>query len=195
MANQKNKVGGDISHIAGNVRFGDNDIQIHTDGGPPIPKELTVRVPRLDPQAIIGREADLVKLHESLFTRGQVVVVNGLGGIGKTTLVQAYLTKYYEEYQHLAWVFQGSDNLPGEFVNTAGLIDSLHIESDGRDASQLFAAIVMGLKAIEGKPNLLVIDNAEESLSGYIHLLPGQPHWHLLATSRAAIEGFQPQHL
>jgi tetratricopeptide (TPR) repeat protein len=52
----------------------------------------------------------------------------------------------------------------------------------------LFNEVLLGLKTLTGKPNLLLIDNAEASLSQYIDRLPNQPNWHLLVTSRENIE-------
>jgi GTPase SAR1 family protein len=195
---KKNTVG-DLNNV-GNARIGDevhmgNEVHYHSAPATGYPKELTLNLPRTNPDEIIGREADLVQLHENLHGQKKVVLVNGLGGIGKTTLAQAYLTKYFDEYKHLAWIVQGSDDLPGEFVNTAGLLRALRIEAGGKDARQLFEEILMQLKAVGDPPNLLVIDNGERSLGDYLHQLPGQPQWHVLVTSRETIKGFHLQPL
>ena len=153
------------------------------------PKELTLNMPRIDPDEIIGREPDLNNLHLLLSGQKRVVVVNGLGGIGKTTLARAYLKKYYDEYHHICWITQLSEDITRDFVNTPGLMSNLAVEMANLDPADLFNAIIGKLKGISGRPNLLIIDNAEDSLSEYLDILPSQPSWHLLVTSRVEIMG------
>lgn len=155
-----------------------------------LPKELTLAMPKTHPKDIIGRDKELDNLHELLSTDKRVVVVNGLGGVGKTTLAQAYLSKYYDEYHHIGWIAQSSDNIASDFINAAGLLDHLSIAAKGTDIEELFNQLIGKLKDIPSRPNLLIIDNATESLEKYFDILPTQPHWHLLVTSREKIEGF-----
>ena len=154
------------------------------------PKELTNALPKTHPDEIIGREEDLKSLHDLLCNNKRVIVVNGLGGIGKTTLVQAYVSKYYEDYAHIVWITQGSENIINDFLNAEGLLKNLEIEIPNPEPQQLFSEVIRKLKAIAEKPNLLVIDNAEQSLKQFKDLLPSQPNWHLLAISREEITGF-----
>ncbi|GAA4395895.1 hypothetical protein GCM10023187_03370 [Nibrella viscosa] len=129
-----------------------------------LPKELTLTLPKTHPDDIIGRENDLDELHTLLQTQKRVVVVNGLGGIGKTTLAQAYLHKYYDDYHHIAWITQGSDNLAAEFLNTAGLLENLGIDTAQAEPDAIMAEIFRKLKGVPDTPNLLTIDNAEASV-------------------------------
>jgi hypothetical protein len=125
-----------------------------------------------------------------------VVLVNGLGGIGKTTLVQVYISKYYDVYEHIAWITQSSENIINDFIIADGLITNLKVETVNKDTEQLFKEIIGNLKAVEEKPNLLIIDNAEQSLKHYKDILPGgHRNWHLLITSREQITGFYPKPL
>ena len=162
---------------------------------PHTPKDLTARIPTIPLDKIVGREEELADLHTRLFSHKQVVLVNGLGGIGKTTLAQAYLSKFYDAYQHVAWVGQVSDSFLNDLVNTEGLCHSLRIGTEGKDLEGLFQAIIMELKALDGQPCLLVIDNADASLARYYDYLPRQPQWHILATSREQIQRFEEKKL
>lgn len=197
MAKQKNIVG-DL-HNVHYARIGD-EVHIHL-AEPSFPKELTLNIPRTHPNDIIGREADLEQLYTSLHAEKRVVVVNGLGGIGKTTLAQAYVSRYYEEYQHIVWITQDSEDVARDFVNAAGLILNLGLEvmvartGAGAGTQPLFEEIIRKLKTISDHPNLLVIDNGERSLRRYKDLLPGQPRWHVLVTSREVITGYHRQPL
>ncbi len=149
-------------------------------------KELTF-LQTINPQNIIGREKDLEKLHQLLNDEKQVVVVNGMGGIGKTTLAAAYAFKYYEEYQHIAWVTQNEKDFAIDLVQNEQLIQSLNIDSTGKDPGALFSEIVSALNKIDAKPKLFIIDNAIPSIEQRLNQLPGQPNWHLLVTSREKI--------
>ena len=161
-----------------------------------IPKELTSKIPKVHISEVIGREKELEELRSLLFDNKHVVVVNGLGGIGKTTLAQAYMSLYYNDYQHIAWVSQSSDNsFINDFVNTEGLKENLNIKVETEDLQRIFESILKELKALPQKPNLLLIDNAESNLSNLIDYLPHQPNWHLLVTSRESIERFYMKEL
>ena len=112
-----------------------------------------------------------------------------MGGIGKTTLAAAYAFQYFDYYEKLVWITQSQDDIANDFIQNADLIQSLQIDTEGKQPDQLFGAILHALRNIEERPKLLIIDNALESLEQYIDLLPSQPAWHLLVTSREKIEG------
>ena len=154
------------------------------------PKELTNSLPKTQPGEIIGRKEDLKVLHDLLYNDQRIVVINGFGGIGKTTLARAYISEYYEDYMHIVWITQVSENIINDFINAEGLLQNLEIKAANPEPQQLFSEVIRKLKSITERPNLLVIDNAEQSLKQYKDLLPSQPNWHLLVTSREEITGF-----
>ena len=158
---------------------------------PKLPKGLTVLMPTVNLKDVIGREEEIGELHQSLFESKQVVLVNGLGGIGKTTLSQAYLTKYAEKYQHLAWITVGGTSLESDFINAVLLDKTFGIKTEGKELTDIFHEVLYDLKALETQPNLLILDNADATLSNYYDKLPQQPNWHVLVTSREHIEGFE----
>ena len=162
----------------------------------PFPKELTLFIPRIDPGIVIGRDQELHEVHDLLFGRNQhVLVVNGMGGIGKTTLAQAYISKYLHEYAHVAWITQLTGDIVGDIASATGLSENLQIAQKDADSETLFYEILRRMKSIPGVPNLLILDNVDEDLTAWKDFLPGKPHWHLLATSRKHIEGFYPKEL
>ncbi len=157
------------------------------------PKELTLQMPRLKKDKIIGRIKELTDLRTQLFEKQQVVLMNGMGGIGKTTLAQVYLDTNYKDYQHIAWISKSSDSnkVTDDFIQATGLIDQLKIDPAGKDTNQLFTAIILQMKAMKevaDKPCLLVLDNATEDLANYADQLPA---WHILITSRKKIAHFE----
>ena len=194
VVSQKNIVYGNICGVQ-YVRIGDEiHLEYHTEKAR-LPKGLSAKIPRMAPDKIVGRDADLDDLHQRLFSNRQVVLLNGLGGIGKTTVAQVYVAKYWDEYRHVAWIDQTSEDIINDFVNTEGLLDHLNISADGKEAKALFIHIMTGFKKIEDQPNLLIIDNAESALSRLYEYLPAQPLWHILVTSRRQIPKFDVKEL
>jgi tetratricopeptide (TPR) repeat protein len=187
--NVKNVAGGSISNV-GSVDIGDKITNYNVAQARNLPKALTTKIPRTSRDKIVGRSADLDTLHERLFNNRQVVLVNGMGGVGKTTLAQVYVHEYWEEYSHIAWISLLSGKVTDDFINAEGLLHNLAITSEGKNADQLFCDVISELNRIEKTPNLLVIDNADNSLVHYYDYLPGQPSWHVLVTSRERIEKY-----
>ena len=76
-----------------------------------IPKILSTSLPFL-PEFFLGRDTDLDAVHENLFSgENLLLLVNGEGGIGKTTFAAKYWQRYESQYCHLAWVFTGNNLL------------------------------------------------------------------------------------
>jgi hypothetical protein len=159
------------------------------------PKDLTLKIPKIHTDDIVGRTDELQTLRQALFQHKQTVLVNGLGGIGKTTLAQAYLSAHYQDYQHVAWITQKSPDITQDLAQDEGLLRSLSVSREGKDVQQLLHEILHKFKTISDKPNLLVLDNADRALTALKDLLPGQPDWHLLVTSRERIDGFHTQEI
>jgi len=193
VVSQKNIVHGDIS--AQSVKIGDEiHYHYHTEKTI-IPKALTAKIPRIPQDKIVGRNTELDDLRTRLVDNKQVVLVNGLGGIGKTTLAQVYVATYWDEYRHVAWVSQISKDVITDFINTEGLLDNLRIQSKDKEAKELFIQVMAELKKIDAEPNLLIIDNADSSLAQFYDYLPSQPLWHILVTSRERIQKFDLREL
>ncbi len=192
MENNKNIIQGSDIKLGRDLHVGDN---YYAAPETKLPKELCLKIPRIHPDDLIGRDEELLDLRRLLMDKKQVVVVNGLGGIGKTTLAQGYLNQYYDDYQHIVWVSQLSDDVTNDFVNTEGLTHCLGISTAGKEPRLIFTEIITHLKSLPDRPNLLIIDNATAALTHLHDLLPHPPHWHLLATSREKIEKFQSKDL
>lgn len=188
-----NSIQGDISNV-NSVDIGDKKYYI-TNQEKPIPKALTNNIPLLSKEKIIGRDAYLDKLHEILNEKKDAVLVNGFGGVGKTTIAQVYAHTYWDEYAHVAWLTLNSEDFIFEFVNASGLKESLNISIDETDIHQLFNRIMVEINRISDKPNLLILDNAFEKLSQFKSYLPSTHEWHILVTAREEIDGFTPYYL
>jgi tetratricopeptide (TPR) repeat protein len=161
--------------------------------------ELTAQLPLLSSEKIVRRDKDLEDIRGRLVANKQVVLVNGMGGIGKTTLAQMYMTHYRDCYKHFAWITTGSGDFLTDLIQAAGLKESLHIQTtEGKTPHDYFNEIIIALKRINHKDNeqsLIVIDNTEENILQYYDYLPHPPHWHILATSRHKLEAFDVKEL
>jgi tetratricopeptide (TPR) repeat protein len=171
------------------------NIQISTNFKTDLPKHLTIEIPTLSKESIIGRSKELNGLHQMLFDNKMIVVMNGMGGIGKTTLAQVYIHEYSEEYQHIAWISHNFEDITLDFANAKGLVENLEIKKEISETQEIFNEIFRKLKLIDKKPNLLIIDNADESIEKIRYSLPQQPNWHILITSRHELNGFSIKNL
>jgi len=152
-----------------------------------IPKELTPITP-ISKKDIVGRKADLENLRNFLLQENDTALINGMGGIGKTTLAAVYISEYYEHYDHIAWLTI-ENSLEEAIASNYSLLTNLKIK-DTPPAEQLNACLNK-LRTLESeKPKLLVIDNAKENLSEHYPNLPKAPGWHLLVTSSERIANF-----
>ncbi len=65
---------------------------------------------------IVGRTQELADVRRNLLAGRATVLVNGIGGIGKTTVARKYVELHWDEYRHIAWLTvaspQSLDNAP-----------------------------------------------------------------------------------
>ncbi len=99
---------------------------VHSWRLPLVARRLT-RIPTIDlEKEFFGREQDMERLATMLDKASRVVLVNGLGGIGKTVLATAYVQTHGNHYDHLAWINRGED-LVNAFALNPELADTLGI--------------------------------------------------------------------
>ncbi|HAA22263.1 MAG TPA: hypothetical protein DCP28_27155 [Cytophagales bacterium] len=144
---------------------------------------------RLD--TLIGRAGTLRKLEEQLSNQEPLLLVNGLGGIGKTTVALAYYAEAVKQqrYRHHTWVTIQED-AAADLVNALAPALGLAFQKNHLPEDRL-GMVIEGLQAMEG-PNLLVLDNANDApqLQALRKALKRLAHWQILITSRAQPEGY-----
>jgi len=163
-----------------------------------LPKILTY-VPHIDQHEIIGRKNDLEVVATLLESSNKVVLVNGIGGIGKSTLAKLYLHEHLNEFTHVVWLdVQHTDSDASEpkssflaaFSNDESLLSNLRLSFRPEiSLDEKFKIITNKLQNIQGN-NLLVIDNCTSDITNYDFRLPSPPNWKILLTSRSKIENY-----
>lgn len=152
-------------------------------------KHLTPPPFRTD--TFLGREDDLVALHKRLKqTDKPLLLVNGQGGIGKTSLAAHYYYRYQDQYQYMAWLLSEKDLR----LALLRLERPLELSFDPTDSQEKRVNHILetlaNLSQAKGSC-LLVIDNANElkNLKKNYPLLSRLNNFHILLTTR--IQSFQ----
>ncbi len=181
IAQSKNVASGQFS-AGDNIDIGDKTQIHHHYADRKIPQHLTPH-PFL-PEIFLGREDDLQAIHQKLFTPGGhlLLLVNGEGGVGKTSLVAKYYYQYADQYAHLAWVLS-EDSITNALLLLAAPLGLTFDERMG--ANQRLPFLLQALGNLH-KPCLLIIDNANEitDLEANHQRLRQLPNFHLLLTTR-----------
>jgi hypothetical protein len=122
-----------------------------------------------DVEHFIGREAELQEIHKALSGDGsrRVVVLHGLGGIGKTQLSVAYAKRQKDSYSAIFWLnIKDVNSLKQSFAIMARHISQeypLALQLSGRDTNESLDEVVDAVKAWLSRPNnsrwLMIFDN------------------------------------
>lgn len=113
-------------------------------------------IPSRPLENIIGRRQILKDIHTAFQTHQSLLLVNGMGGIGKTTVAEVYISEYAQEYDYLIWLRVESD-VQGAFFNDGLLLQNLGLEQliyqqkSLEDKVAAWHKIVMASNQREGK--------------------------------------------
>jgi len=153
-----------------------------------IPRELT-GIPN-NSDNFIGRKKELKEINKILNDSSSLVLINGIGGIGKTSLAAYYVTNYKKKYKHYAFIDGGNNlrlNLFNSLEHSLTLQKKDTIEDDFRE-------VIGKLRKLDGK-TLLVIDDIKDVREQMIYinelLQLRNKNFKLLFTSRERIEEIQ----
>ncbi len=136
------------------------------------------------PDHFVGRKAMLEEVHKQLMSNDEIVLVNGIGGIGKTTIAQAYVhdDTLVQDFDQVAWI-RVDTNIKKDFVSKLAPI--LKINLKDTDATEHFNIVRNYLANLPGS-KLMVVDNANdlEDLNNNLNALKSIG-WKIMITSRA----------
>ncbi len=111
----------------------------------------------VNPEVFIGRDRSTKEIHTQLTNKESLLLlVNGQGGIGKTTLASQYYFDYFEYYTHLIWLF--AENGIQNTLLSLALPLQIQFPTQATQEQQL-DLIIRELSELTS-PTLLVIDNA-----------------------------------
>jgi len=178
-----------------------NDLQLYLNEKYPEPIELLLTnkflnlTPSISLSEVIGRERELGEVKTKLETDNSLVLVNGIGGVGKTTLAKAFMQRYMEKYNHIAWI-DVSPSLIEAVIADNVLIENLQLKEkvkeyiEAKQPDDAYKLILNKLCGIDGI-NLIALDNAETKDGKEITELKSlaASNWKILITSREHIAG------
>jgi hypothetical protein len=202
-------------------------LTLHRDAGPlaspegsaatvPIPFEAAEEVFRIAgvsylKQGYVGRREIERRLRRAFDRDEKIIVLHGLGGIGKSTLAARFLARRQNEGARVLTLYAGRALAPAAFVDEVatklGVARSAGLPPEVAEA-QFREALTHALRAVE--PTLLLLDNFEDNqdddgrlrdpalgaaLLDLVRL--GAPALRLLLTTRLAVElpPVEPFHL
>lgn len=122
-----------------------------------------------DVEHFVAREDELSKIHKTLQGDGsrRVVILHGLGGIGKTQLSIAYAKRHKDDYSAIFWLnIKDEDSVKQSFAQLAKQISKEHpsaIPVSSQETKQNLDEVVESVKAWLSLPNntrwLMIYDN------------------------------------
>lgn len=137
---------------------------------------------------MVGRDQEISDIQEWLKKKKMMVIINGVGGIGKTTVCK-YLFKHSIErlnhtYKHIAWV-DYNKNLANSFIKAFHILNIPFEVSDSPE--EKFERIIFELNKL-GEDLLIFIDNVDkvhQQDKGITRLLQSKNH--VIVTSRVKV--------
>ena len=121
-----------------------------------IPKVLTNQTGLANDIDFVGRKDELQKVDEILNKDSMLLLLNGIGGIGKSTLASYYLNQKKDNFDYYGFI-QVNEDIKLSLASALGT--SLDLKSEKID--DLFAEIMNKLQNLKGK-KLLIIDDVKE---------------------------------
>ena len=120
-------------------------------------------LPSVSPD-FVGRDTEIRQIVESL-QKNNVLYITGIGGIGKTTLVKNYISRYRTEYDIIAYLEYDGD-FQHTFCDDMQLQISAVSRQDGEPLDEYFARKIKSFKRICGNRRVLfILDNYTDRLT------------------------------
>lgn len=193
--NHKNFIHRSKLFAHGNIHIG--DIYNYENNEVSIPLKLNT-IPSINLQKYLDRKSIVSEITEKLKNSKSPLIINGIGGIGKTTICRFIVSEFRDDYNYVLWVTVVS-GIPVAFTNDIELSKNLHLSlEDTKSIDFKFITILSRLKKLKNtaKKNLLIIDNVDQDLINRINsklvydLLQIDENWKVLITTRNKYPSF-----
>ncbi len=155
---------------------------------PDIPHLLTASPVKLSGNAFLHRRESMETIEKMLSQGRKAIMINGVGGIGKTTLASAVYHKLKDNYKYAAWVTY-DESLQKSFCN------AFHLYMNQKDFEQRFRLIESFLT--NHKDVLLVIDNLDKGMAedASLKLLASLEAQIIVTSRKMVLDGFDTYEL
>jgi len=153
-----------------------------------ITKELTpIGEYLISPGDIISRNDEIEELNNESYTKEKIILITGIGGIGKSTIIKGYIKSFNSTFNHIVWISMNG-NLLNSINQCISLIGNLNLQiPDNISESEKFELIMRTIGKLSGN-NLLVLDNyIEGDTNNSYSKLPFCSNWKIIATSRMVL--------
>jgi hypothetical protein len=155
-----------------------------------LPKKANILSPILffDNNALLGREK-LLSAVEKHCQNNPLLVLQGVGGIGKTALLSCYVNNNIEKYDNIIWLESQSESILNDAISQFSL--GLNLKYDGSNIRQKWKSILTILGNIQGR-NLILIDGIEEIDNTVFDTIEDlcSTRWQVIATSRVKLSDY-----
>ena len=106
----------------------------------PMSKDPTVQFPVMTighppNESFYGRDQDIARIHESLSIPGDMCLIHGVGGVGKTLTAVEYAYRYMESYDCTFWL--QADTAPGLAESYGEIARALGLVRGNEDQGQI----------------------------------------------------------
>ena len=146
---------------------------------------------------LVARQNELSSIHQALTPRTsrQIVILHGMGGIGKTQLMAAYPLQHKADYTAIFWLnSKDEDSLKNSFRRVANQIRKEHSSATGlaeikedSDLDKVVNAVQRWLAQPNNTKWLLLYDNYDDPTAFDIKsYLPESDHGSILITTRSS---------
>ena len=141
-------------------------------------------------EKVFGRTKELKKLRKAI-KKNNTVCIRGMGGVGKSTLVQLFISVYQTDFNHIFYI-PAQDDLLQSIATNDKLIQRLEAQdlvtdfnSGKSNSDALLEQLFEKINTIRGN-GLLVIDQVDAKIYHTLEIIQSKiPDWKIVLVSRS----------
>jgi len=142
-------------------------------------------IPQFNSEHFIGREKELAAIRRAVLIHQKPILIQGVGGIGKSALIKTYVDRFRFRYNHIIWIETPSEGNTTEILAvTTPLHTKLGLHFDKKEIAATKALETLRATSMLSGKTLVIIDNASPDIESILTQLSFPTHFHLILTSR-----------